>query len=229
MTEAPNAIENRMETLKVGAAGRETMNYEVRVVDEQDRIVPAGVAGEIVMRPKKPGITVLGLLQDARGDDHGVPQPVVPHRRPRALRRGRLPLLPRPDEGLDPPPRREHLVLGGRGHGQRLPVGARGGRVRRAVGAVRGRGDDLRRPARGTPSRPRSCSSTASTTSPTSRCRATSGSSRSCPRPRRSGSRSTSCARRASRPTRGTARSTVSSSAASRSVPRSTACSCSPR
>ena len=49
--------------------GRETINYEVRVVDEQDRIVPAGVAGEIVMRPKRPGITVLELLQDARGDD----------------------------------------------------------------------------------------------------------------------------------------------------------------
>ena len=29
------------------------------MVDEQDQIVPAGVAGEIVMRPKKPGVTVL--------------------------------------------------------------------------------------------------------------------------------------------------------------------------
>ncbi len=63
MTEAPNAIENRMETLRVGAAGRETVNFEVRVVDEQDNIVAPGVAGEIVMRPKKPGITVLGYYK----------------------------------------------------------------------------------------------------------------------------------------------------------------------
>jgi crotonobetaine/carnitine-CoA ligase len=59
MTEVPNAIENRMETWRVGAAGRETVNFEVRVVDENDQLVPAGVAGEIVMRPKKPGVTVL--------------------------------------------------------------------------------------------------------------------------------------------------------------------------
>jgi carnitine-CoA ligase len=59
MTEVPNAVENRMESLRPGAAGRETVNFEVRIVDEQDQIVPAGVAGEIVMRPKKPGVTVL--------------------------------------------------------------------------------------------------------------------------------------------------------------------------
>jgi carnitine-CoA ligase len=59
MTEVPNAVENRMESLRPGAAGKETVNFEVRVVDEQDQLVPAGVAGEIVMRPKKPGVTVL--------------------------------------------------------------------------------------------------------------------------------------------------------------------------
>ncbi len=31
----------------------------MRVVDERDRVVPPGVAGEIVVRPKKPGIMIL--------------------------------------------------------------------------------------------------------------------------------------------------------------------------
>ena len=35
MTEVPNAIENRMDAFRVGAAGRESTNFEVRVVDEQ--------------------------------------------------------------------------------------------------------------------------------------------------------------------------------------------------
>jgi crotonobetaine/carnitine-CoA ligase len=58
MTEVPNAIENRMDSFRVGAAGRESENFEVRVVDEWDHFVPAGVAGEIVVRPKKPGIMI---------------------------------------------------------------------------------------------------------------------------------------------------------------------------
>jgi carnitine-CoA ligase len=40
---------------RVGTAGNESVNYEVAVVDEHDEPVPAGVAGEIVARPKKPG------------------------------------------------------------------------------------------------------------------------------------------------------------------------------
>ena len=58
MTEIPNAIENRMDSFRIGAAGRESENFEVRVVDELDQFVPAGVAGEIVVRPKKPGIMI---------------------------------------------------------------------------------------------------------------------------------------------------------------------------
>ena len=58
MTEVPNAIENRMDAFRVGAAGRESTNFEVRIVDELDRFVPPGTAGEIVVRPKKPGIMI---------------------------------------------------------------------------------------------------------------------------------------------------------------------------
>jgi crotonobetaine/carnitine-CoA ligase len=56
MTEIAIAIENRMDDFKLGAAGRESTNFEVRIVDEDDQFVPAGVAGEIVARPQKPGI-----------------------------------------------------------------------------------------------------------------------------------------------------------------------------
>lgn len=60
MTEIAIAIENRMdETFRSGAAGRESANFEVRVVDESDQFVPPGVAGEIVVRPKKPGIMIM--------------------------------------------------------------------------------------------------------------------------------------------------------------------------
>lgn len=59
MTEAAIAIENGMDSFRIGAAGRETTNFEVRIVDENDQFVPAGVAGEIVVRPKKPGIMVM--------------------------------------------------------------------------------------------------------------------------------------------------------------------------
>ncbi|MFH5821863.1 AMP-binding protein [Georgenia sp. AZ-5] len=40
---------------KIGTAGNESVNYEVAVVDERDEPVPPGTAGEIVVRPKKPG------------------------------------------------------------------------------------------------------------------------------------------------------------------------------
>lgn len=40
---------------RVGTAGRESDIYEVAVVDDLDREVPAGTPGEIVARPKRPG------------------------------------------------------------------------------------------------------------------------------------------------------------------------------
>lgn len=58
MTEVANTVENRLDAFKVGTAGRESTRFEVRVVDSEDRFVPPGVAGEIVVRPKKPGIMI---------------------------------------------------------------------------------------------------------------------------------------------------------------------------
>lgn len=59
MTEVANTVENRLDSFRVGAAGRESPNFEVRIVDNEDRFVPPGVAGEIVVRPKKPGIMIM--------------------------------------------------------------------------------------------------------------------------------------------------------------------------
>ena len=56
MTEAPMACENRLDDRKIGSAGKESMSYEVRIVDEHDAPVPAGQTGEIVVRPKRPHI-----------------------------------------------------------------------------------------------------------------------------------------------------------------------------
>jgi crotonobetaine/carnitine-CoA ligase len=59
MTEVPNTVANLPDSFRVGAAGRESTEYDVRVVDEDDQFLPPGVAGEIVVRPRKPGIMVM--------------------------------------------------------------------------------------------------------------------------------------------------------------------------
>ena len=52
MTEAPMACENLLADRKIGSAGRESVTYEVRIVDENDEPVAPDVPGEIVIRPK---------------------------------------------------------------------------------------------------------------------------------------------------------------------------------
>ena len=100
------------ETNKVGAAGKLNLDeFEVRLVDDEDREVPVGETGEIVARPTGPNLMFSGLLASGRGDRRRAAQPLVPHRRPRSARRGRLPLLRRPQEGLPAPAGREHLQL----------------------------------------------------------------------------------------------------------------------
>lgn len=54
MTECPMSTENRLDDRRIGSAGKESMTYQVRVVDENDEPCPPGVAGEIVVRPKGP-------------------------------------------------------------------------------------------------------------------------------------------------------------------------------
>ena len=58
MTEVAITTENRRGVRKIGTAGRESALYHVAVVDSEDQPVPAGSAGEIVVRPKKPHIMI---------------------------------------------------------------------------------------------------------------------------------------------------------------------------
>ena len=60
MTESPMGCENRLDDRKIGSAGRESMTYEVRIVDEDDEVVPPDTPGEIVIRPKIPGAIFSG-------------------------------------------------------------------------------------------------------------------------------------------------------------------------
>ena len=105
-------------------------------------------------------------------------------------------LLRRPHQGRDPPPRREHLVVRGRGArepaSRRRRVGGAGG----AVGVLRGRGEGVRRPERRRRGHPRGAASSSSCRAcPSSWCRATWSSSPSSRRPRaRCGRGSSSCA-----------------------------------
>ncbi len=56
MTECPLVCENRIETRRIGSAGRESDAYHVRIVDEYDNPVPPDTSGEIVVRPKAPWV-----------------------------------------------------------------------------------------------------------------------------------------------------------------------------
>ena len=99
-----------------GAAGLQNAEwFDIRLVDpETDREVPVGEVGELVGPPGSPVDLQQRLLQHAREDPRGLAEPLVPHRRRAAPRRGRLVLLRRPLQGRPPPARREHQLLRGR-------------------------------------------------------------------------------------------------------------------
>lgn len=59
-TEVSIVAQSRPDERRPGAAGRESPLYHARVVDERGEPVPAGVAGEIVARPKRPGLMFSG-------------------------------------------------------------------------------------------------------------------------------------------------------------------------
>jgi hypothetical protein len=63
MTEAPMGCEQRLDNRKIGSAGRESMTYEMRIVDENDEPVPPNTPGEIVLRPKVAGAIFSGYYR----------------------------------------------------------------------------------------------------------------------------------------------------------------------
>lgn len=54
-TEVSLVCEMPPERRRIGTAGQESPQYRLAVVDDLDREVPAGVAGEVVVRPREPG------------------------------------------------------------------------------------------------------------------------------------------------------------------------------
>jgi crotonobetaine/carnitine-CoA ligase len=55
MTECPMSTENRLDNRRIGSAGKASMTYDVRIVDENDDFCGADEPGEIVVRPRMAG------------------------------------------------------------------------------------------------------------------------------------------------------------------------------
>ena len=141
MTEIGIATQNTRTVRRAGSIGRAAPYFEVRLADADDRAVGPGDGRRDPDPAERAEHHAAGVLAASRRDERGVPQPLVPHRRPRADGRRRLLLLRRPPLGLDPAPRRERVLVraGGRRDRGRRRRGVR--RLRRPVGARRGRGD----------------------------------------------------------------------------------------
>lgn len=60
LTELGNPTYNPWDAPKIGSCGKETPNFEVRIVDENDFPVPPGTVGEIVARGRTPWAMSLG-------------------------------------------------------------------------------------------------------------------------------------------------------------------------
>ena len=58
MTEIAIASENPKDDRRIGSAGRASAQFEMRIVDENDEPVPPRTAGEIVVRPRVPGVMI---------------------------------------------------------------------------------------------------------------------------------------------------------------------------
>lgn len=64
MTEAALITSCSAEEYRVGAAGHVNESFEVEIVDEHERPVAAGEVGQIVCRPRRPGIMFQGYWRD---------------------------------------------------------------------------------------------------------------------------------------------------------------------
>ena len=112
------------------------LNVETRIVDDLDRRSRRARSGEIVHR--SPHAT-LGYYENDEKTARGVPQRLVPLRRPRVRRRDRPPLRRRPQEGHDQDRRRERRLPRGRGGDLPARRSGRGRGLRRQPPAL-GRG-----------------------------------------------------------------------------------------
>lgn len=57
---------NSTKNYRFGSCGKARPDVSVRIVDEQDNVLPAGSAGEIVVRPERPFVLLLGYWNDPK-------------------------------------------------------------------------------------------------------------------------------------------------------------------
>ena len=120
------------QAVRPGAMGLPMPGIRVEVIDERGEPLPPGEVGDIAVHGQPPGLS-REYWKDPRGHRARAPRRLVPDRRPRLARRGRLLLVRRPRR------RRDHLgrlpdrpVRGGE-RADRAPRrgrGRRGGRAR---------------------------------------------------------------------------------------------------
>ena len=118
---------------------------EARVVDDDGRDLGPGETGELLLR--NPAVTpgYWGMPEETAAGDR---RRLAAHRRPGHGGRRRHLHVRRPAQGGAAPARREPLAARGRGGARGAPGRAGVRRGRRAVGAVRGRGQGVRRAGR---------------------------------------------------------------------------------
>ena len=106
-------------------SARRRLVVEVMVADEDDRPLPPGEIGEVLVARRQRDAR---LLAQPRGHRRDPSRRLAAHRRRRLARRGRLPDPPRSLQGPDHLGRRQHLSARGRGGAAAPPRGRRGRR-----------------------------------------------------------------------------------------------------
>ena len=96
-----------------GTMGHLVEGVEACIAGPDDEPLPDGEAGELLLRSRRAACVLDGLFRNAGQDGRGVAKSLVSYRRPRRARCGWPLPLRRPDEGFDPPARRECFILGG--------------------------------------------------------------------------------------------------------------------
>lgn len=145
---ATMATLNPVDEPRRGSIGKPLSYIEMEIVDEEDRPLPPGEEGEIVVRPTEPNSFMLGYHEKAE-ETVDAWQNLWFHTGG-IQGRGRLLLLRRPEGVRHPAAGQQRLLARGRERPQR-PPGPEGGRgVRRPGRAGRRGGEGGRRPEAGT-------------------------------------------------------------------------------
>ena len=114
---------------RLASAGTAHTVVEVAVADPDDRLLPPGEIGEVLVRGE---LGDDGLLARPRGKRANAPQRLATHGRCRGARRGRISDVEGPVQGHDHQRRKKHLSARGRGSSHSTPGSRRGVCNRRA-------------------------------------------------------------------------------------------------